>query len=290
MALEDVFYEVRDLLDDDEFEEAEELLVSYAEQPAIYGNWAGSFINTLVYSILIPQGRLREAYAWLDDSIQMDAGYETWNSISNLGHLTIRLGNFERAEKLFNLMKQAETGPLDEAEEFLEMMYSGDAEDLVADVIDNSDTKLYIAFYDYLLKNPLDDGVVQTFRDSRGGATHGFIKGVFESDSIDKLEPTHDAIAQVLWDYMTQERLGKLPSYEDCLAAAKAGRVNSNHKRVLREAAIEGSGEAAFLLYETLRDENLNYLPWLNVAKYRGFKPKAPSEVPFGKENRPRMF
>jgi hypothetical protein len=59
---------------------------------------------------------------------------------------------------------------------------------------------------------------------------------------------------------------------------------------VLREAAIEGSGEAAFTLYEVLRDQDLNYLPWLNVAKHRGFKPKVPSEAPFGKGNRPRMF
>lgn len=273
MDPKDAFYEVRELLEDENYEEAEELLVSFAEQPDFYRDWAGSFINTLVYGILIPQGRFREAYAWLDDSIQGDYGYETWNSISNLGHLMLRLGNIERAEKLFNIMKEAGTGPLDEADEFLEMIESGEAEDLNAHTEDPRQTKAYKHFYEYLLKNGLDEGAIDSFRSSRGGATHGFVQGVLSSEKIESLEPTSDAIAQLLWDYITQEVFEELPSYEESLEAAKSGRAQKSHRRVLREQAFEGSGEAAYLLYEALRtDPSSNFLPWLRVAESRGYR------------------
>ena len=287
MDLEDVFHEVNELLEDENYEEAEELLVSFAEQPDVYKNWACSFINTLVYSILIPQGRFREAYAWLDDSIQGDYGYETWNSISNLGHVLLRLGNIERAEKLFNIMKEAGTGPLDEAYEFLEMIESGDAEDLDAGTEDPRETKAYKHFYEYLLKNGLDESAIGSFRSSRGGATHGFVQGILSSEKVEFLEPTSDAIAQLLWDYITQEVFDELPSYEQALEAAKSGRAQKSHRRVLREEAFEGSGEAAYWLYESLKKEpNLNSLPWLSVAESRGYRLAQTQST----QRQPKMF
>lgn len=60
------------------------------------------------------------------------------------------------------------------------------------------------------------------------------------------------------------------------------------HRRVLREAAIQGSGEAAFLLSEAIRQEydSENHLPWLNIARARGYNRGNSSS----KKKPPRMF
>ena len=274
----DAFYEIRELLDNEEFEEAEEKLVYFAEQPAVYQNWAGSFINTLVYSILIPQQRFREAYAWLDDSIQGDFGYETWNSVSNLGHLMLRLGEVERAEKLFTTLIQSENGPIDEAEEFMEMIDLGEAGELNAMAEDPRQTHAYKQLDAYLHENGIDQDAVESFQLSRGGATYGFVQGILSAEGIQQLRPTPDAVAQVFWDYLTNEVIDPLPSYEDSLEAVKGDHANEAHRRVLREAAFEGSGEASHFLHLALKNEGLDYLPWLNVARARGYstnkKPK----------------
>lgn len=288
MQLRDTYYLVEGLLSAGKFDEAEERLVEVAENPQTYEEWACSFINTLVYSILIPQGRFREAYAWLDDSIQGDYGYESLNSISNLGHLMIKLGDLDYAEKLFRLLIDANTGPLDEAEEFLEMLESGEAENLIESTDDPTESKAYQHLYAYMQENGMEDDAVDAFNSSRGGAIHGFVKGVMDAEGISSLNPTNDQIAQLMWDFVTQEMLEPLPSYQDCVMAVDQQFADVEHRRVLREAAIQGSGEAAFLLAEAIRQEydNENHLPWLNVARARGYNPGGGSS----KNKSPRMF
>lgn len=283
MEIKDIHYLVGGLLAAGKVDEAEEKIIPVAEAPQVYGEWACSFINTLVYSILIPQGRLREALAWLDDSIQGDYGYESWNSISNLGHVLIKLGEIDRAEKLFRLLIDANTGPLDEAEEFLELIDSGEAEDLVANAEDPRESMAYKHFYAYLEANGIEDDVVEAFSTSRGGATHGLVKGILSSEGLAFLKPTSDQIAQMFWDFMTNEMLEPLPSYQDVVMAVDQRFAETEHRRVLREAALEGSGEAAYLLAQAIRqeygDENGNHLPWLEVATARGYKPSKDSMI-----------
>lgn len=288
MQLRDTYYLVEGLLSAGKFDEAEERLVEVAENPQTYEGWACSFINTLVYSILIPQRRFREAYAWLDDSIQGDYGYESFNSISNLGHLMIKLGDLDYAEKLFRLLIDANTGPLDEAEEFLEMLESGEAENLIESTDDPRESKAYQHLYAYMQENGMEDDAVDAFNSSRGGAIHGFVKGVMGAEGISSLNPTNDQIAQLMWDFVTQEMLEPLPSYQDCVMAVDQQFADVEHRRVLREAAIQGSGEAAFLLAESIRQEydNENHLPWLNVARARGYNPGSSSS----KKKSPKMF
>ena len=102
------------------------------------------------------------------------------------------------------------------------------------------------------------------------------------------MNPTNDQIAQLMWDFVTQEMLEPLPSYQDCVMAVDQQFADVEHRRVLREAAIQGSGEAAYLLAEAIRQEydNENHLPWINVARARGYNPGSGSI----KKKSPRMF
>lgn len=292
MDLRATYFQVDELIEAGKFSEAEDIIVPIAENPQAYLEWSCSFINSLVYSILIPQGRFIEALAWLDDSIQGDYGYESWNSVSNLGHLMIKLGDITRAEKLFRLMLAANTGPIDEAKEFLELIASGRAKDLVVSKPENRESIAYKTFYDYMVKNGIDDSVLETFEKSRGGSTYGFVSGIMSNEGIKSLNPTNDQVAQAFLDYMTHEKLEKLPTYEEAAEAARNRAANASHRRVLRESAIEGSAEAAYLLYEAIKSDKVSghHAPWLQVAKSRGYSvglPKRQSALVSRKKDDP---
>jgi tetratricopeptide (TPR) repeat protein len=274
MQINDTYHLIEALISEEKFEEAEERLVEVAMRPELLREYAGSFTNSLAYSILIPQGRFREAHAWLDDVIQWDCGYESWNSISNLGHVMIKLGNLEEAEKLFQLVIDANAGPIDEAEEFLDMLNSGAAENLIESAEDPKESKTYMHVYEYLKEHGLAEAVVNLFASSRGPAVQGFVKGVMSADGISALSPTDDQVAQALSDFIIDDILDPLPSYQDAVFAVKQGDTSAEHRRVLREVAIQGSGEAAFLLAQAilLNQGGENHQAWLNVAKARGFQ------------------
>lgn len=274
MRIEDTYHLIEELISEEQFEEAEERLVEAAMRPEILRESAGSFTNSLAYSILIPQGRFREAIAWLDDVIQVDVGYESWNSISNLGHVMIKLGKLEEAKKLFQLVIDANEGPTDEAEGFLESLNSGRAESLIESTEDPKDSKTYLHVYGYLEEHGLAEAVVNLFASSRGPAVQGFVKGVMSADGMSVLSPTDDQVAQALSDFIIDDILDPLPSYQDAVFAVKQGDASAEHRRVLREVAIQGSGEAAFLLAQAilLDQGGENHQAWLNVAKARGFQ------------------
>ncbi len=281
MELREAFHRVRELINTGELSEAEQLLTSVARDTSTYQGWAGSFINTLVYSILLPQKRFFEAYAWLDDSISADLGFESWNSVSNLGHLMIKIGDTKTAELMFNAVLEARTGPEDEAYEFLEMIKNGSVQDLVEVKEDPRTTKAYGVIHNYM-KNNLDDlrSTFEEFDVSRGDATASFVSGAISEERAQSLGITSDVVARALWDIATEAGLDPLPSYEEAVAAAQMGDSDKNHRRVLRLLALQGSGEAAYYLSESLRKSgNLNFVGWLNVSRARGFVPAGQEQV-----------
>jgi tetratricopeptide (TPR) repeat protein len=288
MNVEESYYQIKRLISEERFEEAEERLADLAGQTEKLEEWACSFINTLVYSILIPQGRFREALAWLDDSIQGDYGYESWNSISNLGQVMIKLGDLDRAEKLFQLLIDANEGPIDEAQEFLEMLESGEAEGLIESAEDPRESRAYIHALGHLKENGLKETVVDLFSSSRGTAVRSFVKGVMGVKGYGALNPTNDQVAQALWDFITEDVFEPVPSYQDSVLAAKLEYANNGHRRVLREAAIQGSGEAAYFLAQAILQERGKGNPqgWLNLANARGFQHGGRQSG----RNSPRMF
>lgn len=268
--LSETYYEAERLLGEQMFDEAEDLLVTVAEQPQVYGTWAGSFINTLVYSILMPQERFQEAIAWLDDAIESDMGYESWNAMSNLGHLMLKLGEVELAKNLFSAIVAAGEGPLEEAEEFLALILEGNASRFRVKKEDPTKHQAYLALYSTMERDGFDEETIKLYSDSRGGCTFGFVNGVMQAEGIEKLRPTRDVVAKALLDYMNS--LDVTPSYEDALRAAKSGSWHAGHKRALREKAINGSGEAAYYLSQVLIKEDLDSHAWSQLAQSLGYE------------------
>lgn len=111
-------------MDEDEEVTVEDSLIALAEQPDLgASSWAAS--NTLVFSHLIPQRRFTEARLWCDDLIERETGYESWNALSNLGIVEFESGNTGLSLKLFEAVVEANHGPVDEAQEFIELIESG---------------------------------------------------------------------------------------------------------------------------------------------------------------------
>lgn len=265
-----IHHQFKALIADDQLDEAIELIVPVAERPDLHRETASSAINTLVYGALIPEQRFSESIAWLDDSIQGDFGYESWNSISNLGQVYLRLGQVERARLLFTTMIQSQYGPIDEATEFLDIINSGEAETLNSKRPDPRDSVVYKTLLSHLESSGENQEMADAFTISRGGATHGFIQGVLSSEGIQEINPTHDEIAQALWDYLTKEPLSNEPPYVESIEAIASGSATKAHARVVREAAFRGAPDAASKMY-TYVFQNQGYAdPWRNVAVVRG--------------------
>ena len=105
--------------------EQEEALVELAEQPHLgSASWAST--NTLVFSHLIPARRFAEARLWCDDLIRLETGYESWNALSNLGIVEFESGNTGLARRYFQAVIDAGFGPVDEAEEYIDLIDSGE--------------------------------------------------------------------------------------------------------------------------------------------------------------------
>lgn len=265
-----IHHQFKALIADDQLDEAIELIVPVAERPDLHEETASSAINTLVYGALIPEQRFNESIAWLDDSIQGDFGYESWNSISNLGHVYLRLGQVERARLLFTTMIQSQYGPIDEANEFLGMINSGEAETLNSKRPDPRESVAYKNLLSHLESSEENQEMAEAFALSRGGATHGFVQGVLSAEGIQEINPTHDAIAQALWDYITKEPLSNGPTYAESIEATASGSATKAHARVIREAAFRGAPGAAATMYRFVF-QNQGYAdPWRNVAVSRG--------------------
>mgnify|MGYP006272368513 CR=1 FL=1 len=256
------------LIDDGQIEKAIELLVPIAERPDLHQSTSCSAINTIVFTALIPEQRFVESIAWLDDSIHGDYGYESWNSISNLGHVYLRLGEVEKATQLFTTLLQAQFGPLDEATEFLEIIKSGKAETLISKNPLPRESESYKELYAELKSAGDPQNLLEAFALSRGGATHGFVQGVLSSTS----HFTHDAIAQALWDFVTEQPSFSLPTYLESAEAVIGGTATKDHARVIRENALLGTAGAASLMFNYSQQNQKYADPWKNVAAARGLQ------------------
>jgi hypothetical protein len=275
--------EAERLISEDEYEEAEVILVDYSSKIRDLGAISASHINTLVFSILFPQQRFREAFAWLDDAINGDFGYESWNATSNLGHLMLKLGREDEAKKLFQTILDSGDGPQDEAVSFNDLISSGWGSSVKISSADPVTSVGYQALYMHMKNNSMDS-FRHTFDKSRGASTASFVKGALQSDeAAEALGIDREIVAQAVWDFMTQEALGPLPSVQESLAAASSGITSSQHRRVLRDEAFSGSAECAYYLSISLRDiGNAGYVTWLNVARSRSFQAAidAPLTIP----------
>lgn len=258
------------LLTEGQINEAIELIVPVVERPDIHQNSACILINTMVFSALIPEQRLIESMAWLDDSIQGDFGYESWNSVSNLGHVYLLLGKVERAKSLFTTLMESQSGPMDEASEFLKLINSGGASSLKTNQPDPRDNDAYKKLSDYLGESGADQELTDAFSQFRGGTVHGFVQGVLASDGIEQFSPTHDAVALSLWDFLTNTDSGLMPTYAESVEAVTQGSSTKEHGRVIREMAFEGTPGAASTMYTYLRQNHGFAEAWRNVAVARG--------------------
>ena len=110
--------------EDGDWDSAEEIYVAVGEQTHL-GRMASSAINCLVFTILIPQKRFVEARAWLQDSMDIEATYEAWNSLENLGVCEYTAGNNELAERHLEQVVEADDGPVDAAQKLLDKIRAG---------------------------------------------------------------------------------------------------------------------------------------------------------------------
>jgi len=67
------------------------------------GPMVASGTNSFAFSYLIPEGELDEAERVLRIAIELDAGYESTNAMSNLGVIYFKRDNLDEAEKWFKL-------------------------------------------------------------------------------------------------------------------------------------------------------------------------------------------
>lgn len=286
-----IHHQFEALIADGQLEEAIELIVDVAERPDLHQEISFSAINSLVYSALIPEQRFIESIAWLDDSIQGDYGYESWNSVSNLGNVYLRLGQVERAKSLFETLLQAQTGPIDEATEFLNLIEAGEAESIDAKIPDPRTQDTYKQLLAHMEKDPADSELLEAFAISRGGATYGFVQGLLASEGIQKLNPSYDVVAQVLWDYLTKEPASTGPTYEESVAAVAAGSATKEHVRIVRSGAFDGTPGAASAMYTYVSQKGGYAWPWRNVSVARGeqvIQETLPTEVSSPQPPKPR--
>jgi tetratricopeptide (TPR) repeat protein len=86
-----------------------------AQDPFAVANSA----NTLAFSYLIPEGKLEQAEVLLRRAIEVDAGEASVNAMSNLGILFYERGDYKEALDIFSEVLEAESGPFDEANEYI---------------------------------------------------------------------------------------------------------------------------------------------------------------------------
>lgn len=274
-----------------DFDRAEEILVEIGEQPS-FSIRAASAINTLAYSILIPQKRFEEARLWLQDAINMEAGYESWNARSNLGLCEFFSGNIKAAERYFKQVIAAKEGPIDEAEEYLarikvkdiptapklpDLHYSDEWKTLdVSGPADMDEPPRY--WYLRLIKymdttNPEFD--LEDFDRARGACATGFANGALEGRSPD-FGLTRDAAVKAYVDYIHY----KFKDIDEDYAPREFGERLIDDEEVeqgmkhLRLAAGNGDSKASLRLGELLYEEEEydEALPWLRVAVAQGEK------------------
>ena len=275
--------------EDGDWDSAEEIYVAVGEQTHL-GRMASSAINSLVFTILIPQKRFVEARAWLQDSMDIEATYEAWNSLENLGVCEYTAGNNELAERYLEQVVEADDGPVDAAQKLLDKIragkfakpvpklnleYSDEWKNVdVSGPLDPKSTQreFYLRLIKYMHEtNQQFDK--KSFKQSAGACITGFANGVLTEDLIEQ-GFTRDAAAKACLDYMKYVQLGQDP-HEDAYAAGlelwNEGKKSKALSK-LRIAAREGNVDAMLLVAQGVQEkfgEELA-LPWYRLASANG--------------------
>lgn len=203
----------------DEEETVEDRLIALAEQPDLgAASWAAS--NTLVFSHLIPQRRFAEARLWCDDLIEREVGYESWNALSNLGIVEFEAGNTSLALKLFEAIIEADLGPVDEAEEYIDLINSGEERPLdtrvsweysddwqsvdATEPLSGSETArdIYLRVIKILDVKDMWDEMEESFDQSPAATIYGLATGIFSGFSTVNHGVDREVFVQACVDYV----------------------------------------------------------------------------------------
>jgi tetratricopeptide (TPR) repeat protein len=272
-----------------DWDAAEEIYVSVGEQTKL-GRMASSAINSLAFTILIPQRRFVEARAWLQDSMDIEATYEAWNSLENLAECEYAAGNNELAERYLQQIIDADDGPVDGSKKLLKKIQAGKFAKPVArlnleyseewkdvDVSGPLDPKsTQREFYLRLIKYMHESNQqfdVKSFKQSSGASITGFANGILTQELID-LGFTRDAAAKACLDYFNYVQQGNDPDedpYEAGLEFWNAGKMRKALSK-LRIAARAGNVEAMLLVAQGVQQkfgQDLA-LPWYRLASANG--------------------
>ena len=277
------------LLEEGDLRAAEDIYVEVGEQPSNPGH-ASSATNSLVFAILIPEQRFAEARLWLQNSMDMEAGYESWNSLENLGVCEYAAGNNDLATRYLQQVVDANDGPVDAALELLQKInrgqfappavqhnlhYNSEWQDFdISGPVDPNSTQreFYLRLIKYMADNNQQFGE-DSFIQSSGACVTGFANGMVTGRLLE-LGLTRDAAAQACYDYVTYVLFGNDPK-EDPFQAGLA-LWNANKKRdalrKLRVAARQGNADAMLLVargVEELFSSSLA-LPWYRLALANG--------------------
>jgi tetratricopeptide (TPR) repeat protein len=275
--------------EDGDWDSAEEIYVAVGEQ-AHLGRMASSAINCLVFSILIPQKRFVEARAWLQDSMDLEATYEAWNSLENLGVCEYTAGNNELAERYLEQVVEADDGPVDAAQKLLDKIRAGK----FAKPVPKLNLEYSEEWKNVDVSGPLDPKSTQrefylrlikymhetnqqfdkdSFKQSAGACITGFANGVLTPDLIEQ-GFTRDAAAKACLDYMKYVQLGQDPNEDAYAAGLELWNEGKKSKALskLRIAAREGNVDAMLLVAQGVQEkfgEDLA-LPWYRLASANG--------------------
>jgi hypothetical protein len=272
-----------------DWDAAEEIYVSVGEQTKL-GRMASSAINSLAFTILIPQRRFVEARAWLQDSMDLEVVYEAWNSLENLGLCEYTAGNNDLAERHLEQVVEADDGPVDAAQKLLERIRAGKFAKPVpklnleysdewksVDVSGPLDPKsTQREFYLRLIKYMHESKQVfseESFEQSRGACITGFANGVITQELTD-LGFTRDAAAKACLDYMMYVQLGQDPNEDPYQAGLELWNAGKKFKSLgkLRIAARSGNVEAMLLVAKGVQRQfgQDRALPWYRLATANG--------------------
>jgi TPR repeat protein len=285
----DWYHDAIRLRENGDWDAAEDIYVNVGEQTET-GAPSSSAINSLVFSILIPQRRFVEARAWLQDSIDIEVRWECWNSLENLGLVEYNAGNNELAEIYLEQVVAADDGPVSDAQKILNKIRAGK----FAKPGPVLNLKYGEEWKDIDVSGPIDPKISQrefylrlikvmsvrkqkfdprNFEQSAGASITGFANGVLTQELLDN-GLTRDAAAKAALDFFHYVQLGEDPNEDPYTVGLELWNAKKKKKALskLRLASRQGNVDAMYLVAEGvagLYDQDLA-LPWYRLASANG--------------------
>ena len=285
----DWYHDAIRLRENGDWDAAEEIYVEVGEQTQT-GKPSSSAINSLVFSILIPQRRFVEARAWLQDSIDMEVTWECWNSLENLGLVEYNAGNNELAEIYLEQVVAADDGPVSDAQKILNKIQAGkfakpgpilnlkygeewrdiDVSGAIDPKISQREFYLRLIKVMSVRKQKFDP---KNFEQSAGASITGFANGVLTQELLD-YGLTRDAAAKAALDYFYYVQLDQDPNEDPYTVGLELWNAKKKKKALskLRLASRQGNVDAMYLVaqgVEELYGEDLA-MPWYRLTRANG--------------------